>query len=72
MRDVRGMRWGQLTDEERALFMDQAYVDKEKIDEKTGGCVVHFENGLACIGTIRKEEEHIVIDIGKEAKLYEE
>lgn len=54
------------------MLMSQAYVDKDRIDEKTGGCVVHFENGLSAIGTIRKEEKQIIIDIGKEAKLYSE
>lgn len=72
MRELQGMRWGQLTDGERTMLMSQAYVNKNRIDEKTGGCVVRFENGLSAIGTIRKEEDQIVIDIGKEAKLYRE
>ncbi|HZK09686.1 MAG TPA: hypothetical protein VFD08_01325 [Clostridia bacterium] len=70
MKEFIGKRWGQISDGERAMLMSQAYVNKERIDEKTGGCIVQFESGLKAIGTIRKEEDHIVIDIGKEAKLY--
>lgn len=72
MKDFLGMRWGQLSEGERTMFLSEAYVDKERIDEKTGGCIVRFENGLSAIGTIRKEGEEIIIDIGKEAKLYDD
>lgn len=63
---------GQLSEGERTMLLSQAYVDKGRIDEKTGGCVVHFENGLSAIGTIRKEGEEIIFDIGKEARLYDD
>lgn len=72
MKNYEAMRWGQLSKEEQEEFLKEAYVDKDRIDEKTGGCVVHFENGLSCIGTIRKEGDRIIIDIGNEAKLYKE
>lgn len=72
MKDYEGMRWGQLSEAEKKKFLDEAFVNKKRIDEKTGGCVVHFENGLSSIGTIRKDGEKVVIDIGEHAKLYRE
>lgn len=72
MKNYEAMGWGQLSSEEQEKFLRVAYVDKDRIDEKTGGCLVHFENGLSCIGTIRKDGEKIIIDIGKEAKLYKD
>lgn len=72
--ELKGRKWGQLTEAEQTELMQTATA----IDGKTGNraknqgeCIVDFGNGLSVAGMVEITEDEDVITISDEATLYD-
>ena len=64
MRKFQGLKWFELTEEEKHYLYNTAIIDKDYIDTKTGICIVDFREDLSIIGRIIRgiEEDELIID----------
>ena len=70
MRKLQGLKWGELTEQEKQNLYVVGYVDRDTVDNKTGECIVDFGEDLAILGrVIYSEEQDIIID--EDAILYD-
>ena len=70
MRKLQGLKWGELTEQEKQNLYVVGYVDRDNVDNKTGECIVDFGEDLAILGrVIYGEEQDIIID--EDAILYD-
>lgn len=70
MRKLEGLKWGELTEEEKRNLYIIANVDKDNVDEKTGECIVDFDEDLAIAGKVVYGEEQDDLIINDDAILY--
>ena len=64
MRNLQGLKWGDLTEQEKQNLYMVAYVDKDNVDTRTGECIVDFREDLSIIGKViySYEEDELIID----------
>ena len=63
MRKLEGLKWCELTENEKQNLYRIAYVDKDNVDRETGVCIVDFGEDLAIPGIVHYgEERELIID----------
>gem|GEM_PF-1501154 len=70
MKNYIGMKWSELTEEEKEELLRRSNVDNDNVDKRTGECIVDLTDTLSVEGRRIFENDEEIINVDDDAVIY--